>query len=206
LSRLVLLVLAATTLLAGATVGGLIKLWPHGPAQHVPGITAVKTDGAVVESVVARRCSDLGLETCYRLGLKLLDGPDKGTTTTVTAGKTTGYTSLGVGDHVRVFRNPPPPSGYRGPSAGRYSFADYDRRMPLGLLAAGFVVPLLLASRVPGVRALVGLGSSLAPVVFFVIPAILAGHSALAVALVGSLAVLLATIPISYGASGRWWP
>ena len=198
-SRLVTLVLATTTLLAGVTVGGLIKLWPHGPRRHVPGITAVKTDGAVVKTIAARRCSDLGFETCFRLGLKLLDGSDKGTTTTVTVGKTTGYTSFGVGDHVRVFRNPPPPSGYRGPSAGRYSFYDYDRRMPLAWLAAVFVVLLLFGSRLAGVRALVGLGASLALVVFFVIPSILAGHSALAVALVGSLAVLLATIPISYG-------
>ena len=197
--RLVTLVLAATVLLAGATVGGLVKLWPHGPARHVPGIKAVKTDGAVVQSVVERRCSDLGFETCFRLGVKLLDGPDKGTTTTVVLGRTAGYNSVGVGEHIRVLRNPPPPPGFSGPSVGRYSFADYDRRMPLAWMAAGFVVLLLLGSRLTGVRALVGLVASLALVVFFVIPAILAGHSALAVALVGSLAVLLVTIPISYG-------
>jgi uncharacterized membrane protein len=197
--RLVTLVLAATVLLAGVTVGGLVKLWPHGPARHVAGLKAVKTDGAVVESVAARRCSDLGFVTCFRLGLRLLDGPDKGTTTTVVLGKTTGYTSVAVGEHIRVFRNPPPPPGYSGPNVGRYSFADYDRRMPLAWMAAGFVLLLLLGSRLAGVRALVGLGASLGLVVFFVIPAILAGHSALAVALVGSLAVLLVTIPISYG-------
>jgi len=199
LSRLVLVVLAVTTLLAGATVGGLIKLWPHGPARRVAGITAVKTDGAVVETVVARRCSELGFETCFRLGLKLLDGPDTGTAANVTVGRTPGYTSFAVGEHVRVFRNPPPPAGYQGPSAGRYSFYDYDRRMPMAWLAAAFVLLLILGSRLAGVRALLGLGASLALVVFFVIPAILAGHSALAVALVGSLAVLLVTIPISYG-------
>ena len=198
-SLLVPLVLGATALLAGVTVGGLIKLWPHGPAPRVSGITAVKTNGAVVESIVAKRCSDLGLDTCFRVGVKLLDGPDKGTATTVWVGKSTGYTSFSVGDHLRVFRNPPPPAGYSGPSVGRYSFSDYDRRIPMAWLAAVFVILLILGSRLAGVRALVGLGASLALVVFFVIPSILAAHSALAVALVGSLAVLLVTIPLSYG-------
>jgi uncharacterized membrane protein len=70
-------------------------------------------------------------------------------------------------------------------------------------LAAAFVILLILGSRLAGVRALVGLGASLALFVFFVIPSILAGHSALAVALVGSLAVLLTTVPLSYGLGPR---
>lgn len=196
---LVPLVLGATTLLAGVTVGGLVKLWPHGPAPRVSGITALKTRGAEVESVAAGRCSDVGLETCFRVGVKLLDGPDKGSDATVWVGKTTGYAGFNVGDRVRVLRNPPPPAGYSGPNVGRFSFADYDRRMPMAWLAAAFVVLLILGSRLAGVRALIGLGASLALVVFFVVPSILAGHSALAVALVGSLAVLLATVPLSYG-------
>lgn len=198
-SLLVPLLLGATALLAGVTLVGLVKLWPHGSAPRVSGITAVKTHGAEVESVAARRCSDVGLETCFHVGVKLLDGPDKGSAATVWVGKTTGYTGFSVGDRVRVLRNPPPPAGYSGPGVGRYSFADYDRRMPMAWLAAAFVVLLILGSRLAGVRALVGLGVSLALVVFFVIPSILAGHSALAVALVGSLAVLLATVPLLYG-------
>ncbi|HUK95582.1 MAG TPA: YibE/F family protein [Gaiellaceae bacterium] len=152
-----------------------------------------------MESVVAGRCSDVGLDTCFNLRVKLLDGPDKGSKTTVWVGKTTGYASFSVGDHVRVFRNPPPPVGYSGPNVGRYSFSDYDRRMPMAWLAAAFVVLLIVGSRLAGVRALIGLAASLGLVVFFVIPSILAGHSALAVALVGSLAVLLVTVPVSYG-------
>lgn len=85
----------------------------------------------------------------------------------------------------------------------RYSFGDYDRRPALAWLAGAFVLLLVVASRVAGVRALVGLGASLALVVVFVIPSILAGHSPLAVALVGSLAVLLATIPVSYGIGAK---
>jgi uncharacterized membrane protein len=196
---LVPLVVAATVLLAGATVGGLVKLWPHGNAPRVTGIAAVKTEGAKVESVVAGRCSDIGLETCFRVRVRLLDGPDKASSTTVWVGRTTGYTSFGVGDRVRVFRNPPPPAGYSGPSVGRYSFADYDRRLPMTWLAVAFVVLLVAGSRLAGIRALIGLAASLALILFFVIPSILAGHSALAVALVGSLAVLLVAIPISCG-------
>jgi hypothetical protein len=111
---LVPLVLAATTVLAGVTVGGLLRLWPYGPGPRVSGIRAVQTEGAEVESVAANRCSDVGLETCFRVGVKLLDGPDKGSTATVWVGKTTGYTSFSVGDRVRVLRNPPPPLATAG--------------------------------------------------------------------------------------------
>jgi hypothetical protein len=67
-----------------------------------------------------------------------------------------------------------------------YSFADFDRRMPMLWLAVGFAVLLVASGRLHGLRALVGLVASLLIVVGFLIPAILHGHSALAVAVVGS--------------------
>jgi uncharacterized membrane protein len=198
-SRLATLMLAATVLLAGATIGGLVRLWPHGDAPRASGIVSTKTHGATIERIAPRRCSELGPMTCFDVTVKLLDGPAKGSRTTVAVAKTTGFTGLSEGDRVRVFKNPPRPAGYDGPEVGAYSFADYDRRQPMLLLAGIFVALLLVSSRIAGLRALLGLGASLALVVFFVIPSILAGHSAVAVAIVGALAVLMLAIPLCYG-------
>jgi uncharacterized membrane protein len=80
-----------------------------------------------------------------------------------------------------------------------YSFTDFDRRLPMLWLGLGFVVLLLVTGRLHGLRALVGLAASVVLVIEFVIPSILHGHSAVAVALTGALAVMLITIPFSYG-------
>jgi uncharacterized membrane protein len=53
--------------------------------------------------------------------------------------------------------------------------------------------------RNPTALSLVGLGLSLAVVLLFVVPAILAGKSPLAVAVTGSLAVMLTTISLTHG-------
>jgi uncharacterized membrane protein len=53
--------------------------------------------------------------------------------------------------------------------------------------------------RLRGALSLLGLGFSLALVLLFVVPAILDGKSPLAVAIVGSLAVALITIPLAHG-------
>ena len=70
-------------------------------------------------------------------------------------------------------------------------------------LAIGFVALLLVTGRLHGLRALVGLVGSLAIVVEFVIPAILHGRPPLEVAIVGAFAVMLVTMPLSYGLGAK---
>jgi uncharacterized membrane protein len=53
--------------------------------------------------------------------------------------------------------------------------------------------------RLHGVRALLGLGISLAIVIEFIVPAMLHGRPTLAVALIGSLAAMLVTMTLSHG-------
>jgi uncharacterized membrane protein len=67
------------------------------------------------------------------------------------------------------------------------------------VLALIFVAAVLLFARLRGALSLIGLGASLAVVLVFVVPAILDGESPLAVAVVGSLAVALITIPLAHG-------
>jgi uncharacterized membrane protein len=80
-----------------------------------------------------------------------------------------------------------------------YSFADFERRAPLALLAAVFAALVLVSARWRGLRALAGLGASLAVVVLFLVPAILEGSEPVAVAVVGSLAIMLVTVSVGHG-------
>ena len=66
-------------------------------------------------------------------------------------------------------------------------------------LGAAFAVLVVLAARWRGLRALAGLAASLAISVFFIVPAILEGTTPILVALVGSLAILLVTLPVAHG-------
>jgi uncharacterized membrane protein len=67
------------------------------------------------------------------------------------------------------------------------------------VLAIFFVAIVLLFARLRGALSLLGLGASLALVLLFLVPAILDGKSPIAVAIVGSLAVALITIPLAHG-------
>jgi uncharacterized membrane protein len=69
----------------------------------------------------------------------------------------------------------------------------------LTLLLGLFVVAVLGVGRWHGLRSLLGLGCSLLVITKFVIPAILAGASPLAVALVGSFVVMLLTLYLCHG-------
>ena len=118
---------------------------------------------------------------------------------------------LSVGDHVLVLKNAASPRGLLGDkelggeeSGGTggiasYAFVDYERQAPMVWLAILFVVVALLVGRMRGARSLVGLGVSLAIVLVFIVPAILDGRSPLAVAIVGSLAVMLVTMGLAHG-------
>jgi uncharacterized membrane protein len=182
------------------TVVALVALWPTGGAVRSRAIAVSKTQGARVTYVKEVHCAVAAAQLCQVVTAKLSSGRDKGSATTFDFLPTPGAAHLGVGDRVRLLRNPPAPEGT--PPAerlGKYSFADYDRRLPLLWLGLAFGVLLLATGRLHGLRALVGLAASLLIVLKFVIPSILHGNSAIAVALTGSLAVLLVMIPLCYG-------
>jgi uncharacterized membrane protein len=199
-SVLVDAMVAAVAVVIVATIVALVVLWPTGGAVRSRSIAVSKTNGARVSHVANLRCAVAASEMCQVVTATLLDGRDKGSKTTFDFLPTPGASRLAAGDRIRVLRNPPVPKGTpAGQRLGKYSFADYDRRLPLVWLGVAFVVLLLATGRFHGLRALVGLVASLLVILKFVIPSILHGHSAVAVALTGSLTVLLITIPLCYG-------
>lgn len=200
------LMVIGLAVLVAATIVGLVMLRPHGTPKRLSSLVSTKTVPAEVARVEKVACAP-GLSTgtaCQIATVKVLGGRGKGTTVRLELSGASGPVSAKVGDRVRVYKTPPPPPGT--PVTQRlppYSFADFDRRAPMLWLGVAFVVLLLLTGRFNGFRALIGLGASLAILLKFVIPAILAGHSPLGVALVGSFAVLMATIPVCYGLGAK---
>jgi uncharacterized membrane protein len=192
--------------LVAVTVVGLIVLWPHGALKHSSSLVSTKTVAAEVTAVKKVPCSFqvAGPGGCQIATVKVLEGRNKGATARLQLSGASGPVIAKVGDRVRVFKTPAPPPGTPvTEQPPPYSFADFDRRAPMLWLTVAFVVLLLLTGRFNGLRALIGLAASLAVLLKFVIPSILDGHSPLAVALIGSFGVLLATIPVSYGIGAK---
>jgi uncharacterized membrane protein len=179
------------------TIVGLVTLWPYGRIGHKGSLGPVRTIGAVAERIERVPCALSTSHICRVARVKLLDGPQKGRTTTLTTIDTEGSLSIVAGDHIRVYKNDVPKGA--GGHIAPYSFADFDRRGAILWLTVGFVVLLIVTGRLHGLRALFGLVASLLIIVEFVVPAILHGSSPLAVAIVGSFAVMLVMMPLCYG-------
>jgi uncharacterized membrane protein len=98
------------------------------------------------------------------------------------------------GDQVRLEQFPGVDDG-----EPTYAIADFQRGPALVGLAGLFGLAVLGFSRLRGARALFGLAVSLAIIIGFVVPAVLAGRSPLLVALVGSVAIMIVTLYLSHG-------
>jgi uncharacterized membrane protein len=187
-----------------ATVAGLILLWPAGHVRDNRSL-GMRTLGARVEKVSSGNCGTPGPADCLHVTAKLLDGDARGSLTRFTILGQVGSLALVRGDRIRVYRNKLPAGAISasGHKPDAYAFADFDRRTPMLWLAVGFVALLLLTGRLHGLRALLGLVASLFLVIEFVIPAILDGRAPVAVAVVGAFAVMLVTMPLSYGLGAK---
>jgi len=186
-------------LLVVGTATGLVLLWPVDRAIPRPPElgTALGTESAEVVAVRARSCDPgAGRDDCLEVTAELRSGPDEGDEVSFTVAAA--QAEFDVGDDVRLFENPLGQLGGGG-EVDPYTFSDFERRTPMLVLAAMFVALVLLTGRWQGLRALLGLGGSLAVIVFFVLPAILDGRSPIAVAFVGALAIMLITLPLAHG-------
>lgn len=188
-------------ILVASTVIGLVTLWPEDRTiEQPPGLARPQTLSAEVVAIAAAPCRVPGQSGCRTVTAELKEGRDAGERTTLMVTDPPDRLDLDVGDGIRVAENQlPPEAQLGGVKLDRYSLADFERRTPLLWLGLGFAALVLLTGRWQGLRALFGLGASLAIIVFFVVPAILEGSSAPGVALVGSLAIMLVTLVVTHG-------
>src|SRR5918994_6416708 len=209
------------------TIIGLVALWPGDvDAPWAEGLAA-DTERAEVTSVTYEACPPPQTGQCGEAEVGLETGPEAGDTVTLPVGGGTLEPELEPGDEIRVARTEPAPveppaSGEspapnrgepEGPTAGTgldlpaqgdptYTLTDFERRAPILWLALGFAALVIAFGRLRGALSLLGLGISLAVILAFIVPAILDGSPPLVVAVIGSLAVMLATVSLAHG----WGP
>jgi uncharacterized membrane protein len=186
------LLVGAVVAIALFTVIGLAALWPYG--WESPPDSATRTVGATVERVTDEACGGGGGVMCRTIVARV-----EGRDVTIGLGRVANAPRVEAGDAVRLMR---PGDAGVAPASGAfvdYHFAEVDRRGSLLWIAVVLVLAAAVALRWRGVLAVVGVGLSVAILLKFVVPAILAGKPALLVALVASLAVMFVTLVLTNG-------
>src|SRR5919106_962857 len=192
--------------IAVCTIVGLIALWPGDVDAPVSEGLAADTERAEVTSVTYEACPPPQVGQCGEAEISLETGPDEGDGSTLVVGGTGVEPELVPGDEIRVARSESagsePPGAQPQAAPPAYTLADFERRAHMLWLALAFAALVIAFGRLRGALSLVGLAISLVVILVFVVPAILDGTAPLAVALIGSLAVMLATVTLAHG----WGP
>ena len=161
--------LTFVVVVAGAlAVLGLVTYWPTGDAPELP-LANTYVD-ATVTGVDTEGCDDFetgATTSCQVVSARLTSGPDDGDEIEFQVRST----EFSVPELTRATTSSS--STWPSPPEFRYSFSDFQRRMPLLWLVAAFVVVVILFGRFQGVRALLGLVASGAVLLAFVVPALL---------------------------------
>jgi uncharacterized membrane protein len=188
-------------LLAIAVVVGLVVMWPRGETPVAQQIAPQTVQDAEVVRVSGEDCEDLAGPGCRLIEVVLRDGPDAGARSYFALPGGGFSPELDPGDRIRVGRNEIEgrPVPLDDPEAQPLVFLDFDRGSALLALTIAFAVLVVALARWQGLRSLVGLGISLVVVVAWLVPALLHGEPPLLAALVGGLAVMLATTALTHG-------
>jgi uncharacterized membrane protein len=187
------LLVGAVACIAVMTVVGLVALWPRGVDLGSAG-AGVGTVPATVLRATDRPCSVGAVEVCREIVVSV-----EGRKVTLGLNLARLAPDVDPGDGVRVMRPGRADTAPRQGAAVPYEFASVDRRGSLLWIVLVVAVLAAVLLRWRGVLAVLGAGLSLAVLVFFLVPAILAGRPALLVALVASLAVMFVTLVLTNG-------
>lgn len=193
-----------------ATVAGLVLLRPTG-GVHDSGVVDLGADypTAVVVSLDDTSCAGENED-------RLPDGsiPEAVPCLLVTARVTAG---AGVGDQVQVWA-PAGVAADQAPVGTRlilqhfpatptddelFTWYDFSRSVPLGVLAAAFALVVVLVAGLRGLRALIGLALAFGVIGTWMLPALLDGRDPLTVGLVGSAAIMVVVLYLAHGLSRR---
>ena len=193
--------LALRGIVVAAAVLSLLGLWWLWPgdlgtavAEDQPELVSARVLAVEIVEPAGPRddLSPLDASGLILLDVVVLEGEQEGAVLALDL-PAEGYPEFRVGDVVELQPAEVPGQGTT------WFVTDLRRLGALGWLAAALVGGVLLVGRWRGLRALVGLGLSLAVVVGFMLPAILAGSAPPLVALVGGTSILLVTLSLSHG-------
>jgi uncharacterized membrane protein len=191
-----LLVIVASVLAAVTLVGIVVLRARDDPKDRLGQLDLGATFyDARVETVDSDRpCgSEDASVRCPQAYVRLLEGPDRGSTTLVDLPGGATRVRFSEGDKVVIAASSLPEG------TTTYAFADRQRKPVLVWLALAFAVVVVALGRLRGLAALAGLAASLCVLVAFVLPAILVGHNPLLVAVVGSAAIAYLALYLAHG-------
>ncbi|MHA6615568.1 YibE/F family protein [Pseudonocardia sp. DLS-67] len=197
--RVRILIAALLVPCALATLVGLVLLWPTGGPPDTARPGSQQPVRAQVTATTPADCSPgSGSGGCVALVVHMADGPRPGRDLVQVVPVEPGTPTFGVGDQVVLSW-----SGADADDAGSYQVVDFQRGTPLVWLAGLFAVAVLVLGRWRGLAALAALGLGFVVLLFFVVPAILAGRDPLAVAVVGACLIMFAVLYLTHGPSAR---
>jgi uncharacterized membrane protein len=174
------------------TVVGMVLLWP---SQSAPSIESGELVTATI--VDTQPCPDLPEDQCKQAEVEVTSGPDAGGVFVAGAPVGVGAPEVQAGDRVVLQSN------LDAPADQRYVITDFQRGSVLWELAAVFAVAVVALARWRGLAALGGLAASMAILLVFVLPALLAGSPPIWTATVGAAAIAIVTMLMAHGPSLR---
>jgi uncharacterized membrane protein len=185
-----------------ASVIGVILLYPFGGTPQGKGTQQEPVSGEVT-AVSKGSCED-GVQVgsadgpCMLISVKMSDGAASGKEITTRAPIEPSSPRFAVGDKVVMAY-----SGADPANGDSYKVVDFQRGMPLAVLAGLFALAILVLGRYQGVAALAALGLSFVVLLMFVLPAILAGENPLLVAVAGAGLIMFVALYLTHGLSAR---
>jgi uncharacterized membrane protein len=211
--RKLLLVLLLPLVLA--TIAGAFLLYPFGHEQRTGAAiglhqTPVKADVvAVAEGPCAAgaqvqvpaptpQTPSQGGGDCLLVTVRMTDGQAAGQTMQVPVPNEPSTPKFAVGDAVVLAY-----SGTEPNNSQSYQIVDFQRGVPLAVLAVLFAIAVLVLGRWQGLAALGALLLSFVVLILFVLPAILAGENPLTVAVVGAGLIMFIVLYLTHGLSAR---
>lgn len=184
---------------AGVGFGLGLSSWIREPASaSPPPLAAQEVVQGEIEAVLEQGEVTLGehTQTYQVLAVRILEGAHQGEIAQVERGRRLLLNDpqpLRAGDRLLI-------SFEQGPSGEAFAnLWDIVRIRPLSLLFGVFVAVTLLVSGWKGARSLVGMGLSLAVIVAFILPQILAGHDPVLVSVAGSAFLLATSLYLVHG-------
>lgn len=204
-SRRVRTIIAALLVpFALAAAVGVVLLYPFGPAPETNGGGGTPVKGVVTATATGACNGDVQVGApedapkCLIVDIRMTDGPapEQRIRTVIPLEPTT--PRFAADDEIVLSY------GGGNPTDGQsYQLVDFQRGLPLALLAALFAIAVLVLGRWQGLKALGALVISFVVLVFFVLPAITGGESPLLVAIVGSGVIMFAVLYLTHGLSAR---
>ena len=194
------LIVALLVPAAVATLAGLLVLHPTPDSLHPSGGAAAlpRVAGHVSAAAEAACGQDVDGDGCYAVTVDLAGGPLAGRSIVTPVSAVHGGAPYRPGDDVVLVSSGDDPT-----DPHTYQIVDFQRDAPLGLLALVFGLAVVALGGWRGAAALVGLAITGAVLLAFILPAILSGKDPLAVAVVGSCAIMFVVLYLTHGVSAR---